>query len=343
MGRNFACLTLAATAVLALASGAAQAQTAPQPQRPRLSMQPALGPLPEAWQKAEVLPLWPGNTMPETGFKSHPVPADAPGTFLRNIDKPALRLFRPAKANGAAVLVIPGGAYDFISILNEGVSVAENLTAKGYTVFVLTYRLPGEGWSHRADVPLQDAQRAMRVIRADAAKYGLQPGRFAVLGFSAGGHLSATLATDFAQEVYAARDAVDRQDARPDAVGLIYPVIAARPPYTHGLSARRLLGSRPSPEAIARRSPAERVTTATPPVFLVHALDDGAVPPENSLLMLEALRAAKRPVELHLYEEGGHGFGLGAPEASSGHWIDSFDLWLQRVFATPLAPPSDRD
>ncbi|WP_227698474.1 alpha/beta hydrolase [Sphingomonas hengshuiensis] len=305
-------------------------------------MQPALGPLPEAWRAAEVIPLWTG-AMPESGFKAHPVPADSPGTFLRNIETPAMRLFRPARPNGAAVLVIPGGAYDFISILNEGVSVAENLTAKGYTVFVLTYRLPGEGWSHRADVPLQDAQRALRTIRAKAADFGLQQGRFAVLGFSAGGHLAATLATDFGQEVYTARDATDRLDARPDAVGLIYPVITAKPPFTHGLSAERLLGTRPTPEAIARRSPADRVTTATPPTFLVHSLDDGAVPVENSLLMLEALRAAKRPVEAHFFEEGGHGYGLGAPEASTGHWIDSFDLWLQRVFATPPAPVSDRD
>ena len=287
---------------------------------------------PAAWTAAPFVPLWTG-TPPGGGFRPVTVPADSPATFLRNIEQPGLRLFRPARANGASVLVVPGGAYDFLSIGNEGVDIAQRLNALGYTVYVLVYRLPGEGWANRADVPLQDAQRGLRMVRAAASKDGLDPHRVAVLGFSAGGHLAATLETDFAQIVYPARDAVDRIDARPDAAALIYPVIAAAPPFTHALSAERLLGKKPSAAAIARRSPADHVTATTPPTFLLHAMDDGAVVPDNSMAMMAALRRAGRPVEAHFAAEGGHGFGVGSPTLPVGHWVETFDHWLQRQFA----------
>ncbi len=287
---------------------------------------------PAAWTDAPFVPLWTG-TPPGGGFRAVQVPADSPATFLRNIQQPGLRLFRPARANGASVLVIPGGAYDFLSIGNEGVDIAQRLNALGYTVYVLVYRLPGEGWANRSDVPLQDAQRGLRMVRAAAGRDGLDPHRVAVLGFSAGGHLAATLETDFAQPVYAPRDATDRIDARPDAAALIYPVIAASPPFTHALSAERLLGPKPDAALVARRSPADHVTATTPPTFLLHAMDDGAVVPDNSLAMMAALRRAGRPVEAHFAAEGGHGFGVGAPTLPVGHWVEAFDHWLQRSFA----------
>jgi acetyl esterase/lipase len=326
---------MVATAAPALAQDApAAAPAGPPPGMPRFPTT-----VPAAWTAAEQRFLWPGAP-PESGFRAQAAPPGTPPIFLRNIDLPYLRVFRPERANGTAVLVIPGGAYDFISIQNEGVDVAAALNARGLTVFVLIYRLPGEGWSHRADVPLQDAQRAMRLIRGDAARYQVDARRVAVLGFSAGGHLAATLATDFDQRSYAPRDAVDRLDARPDAAGLIYPVIAARPPLTHALSATRLLGDRPTPEDVARRSPADRVTTATPPVFLAHSLDDPAVPSDNALAMMQAMRAAKRPVEAHFFEEGGHGYGVGRPERPNGAWPVLFVEWLERTLATrPAAAP----
>ncbi|WP_294321655.1 alpha/beta hydrolase [uncultured Sphingomonas sp.] len=293
---------------------------------------------PAAWTAAPFVPLWTG-TPPGGGFRRVAVPADSPATFLRNIDRPGLRLFRPARANGASVMVIPGGAYDFLSIGNEGVEIAERLNALGYTVYVLVYRLPGEGWANRSDVPLQDAQRGLRMVRAAATKDGLDPHRVAVLGFSAGGHLAATLETDFAQGVYAPRDATDRIDARPDAAALIYPVIAASAPFTHALSAERLLGPKPDATAVARRSPVDHVTATTPPTFLLHAMDDGAVVPDNSLAMMAALRRAGRPVEAHFLAEGGHGFGVGSSTLPAGHWVEAFDHWLQResAKATPSA------
>ncbi len=309
------------------------------PRLPLSSERPAPA-MPAAWAEAATVPLWPEGT-PSGGYAPRTGVGTPPPIFVRNIDKPRLHVFRPATPNGAAILVMPGGAYDFVSIANEGLAVAQDFTARGYTVFVLLYRLPGEGWKDRADVPLQDAQRAMRIIRSEAKRYQVDPALVAAIGFSAGGHLAATLATDYAQSVYSPRDAIDRLDAKPAAVGLIYPVIEAEPPYTHRMSAERLLGEAPTPEAIARRSPARRVTIATPPIFLLHALDDGAVPPENSLAMLAAMRRIGRPVEAHFTEEGGHGFGLGSPAAPAGHWSSMFDLWLRRYLGMPaptLAP-----
>ncbi|KQM13748.1 esterase [Sphingomonas sp. Leaf24] len=321
--RSFS-LRAASLLALAMLSTAGSAQT-PRPAPPT------------AWTSAPFVPLWTGAP-PGGGFKAVAVPANDPATFLRNIDQPGLRRFTPARPNGASVLVIPGGAYTFLSIGNEGVDIAGRLTALGYTVYVLTYRLPGEGWADRADVPLQDAQRGLRMVRAAATKDGLDPHKIAVLGFSAGGHLAATLETDFAQAVHAPRDAIDRIDARPDAAALIYPVIAATAPFTHAQSAAQLLGKNPDPAAIARRSPAGHVTATTPPTFLLHAMDDGAVVPDNSLLMMAALRRAGRPVEAHFLAEGGHGFGVGPANLPAGHWVEMFDRWLQRSLAETSRP-----
>lgn len=304
----------------ALASAAAVAQPPQMPPRH----------IPTAWIEAPSIDLWPNGT-PEGGFSPIKLPIEnAPPVFMHNVDKPYLRVFRPAKSNGRAVLAIPGGAYFFVSIDNEGAEMGEALAAMGYTVFVLVYRLPGEGWANRSDVPLQDAQRAMRVIRSRAQTYGLDPAQVSVVGFSAGGHLAATLATDFAQSVYAPKDSIDQLDARPKSVGLIYPVISMRSPDTHADSRRYLLGDDPTAEAVARRSPAAQVGPDTPPIFLMHALDDFAVPPSNSLEMLQAMRVAGRPVDAHLFEEGGHGFGLGRPDLPVRQWLNLFTAFLDR-------------
>lgn len=324
---------------LAGAAGVAALATASAPpsSSARAAQFPPLPPMPREWIDAEQIALWPQGA-PGTGFAARAVPADWPDIMVRNIDRPVLRVFRPATPNGRALLVLPGGAYTFVSIFNEGVDVARAMTARGYTVFVLTYRLPDEGWVDRADVPLQDAQRAVRVIRANAARYRVDPARVAAIGFSAGGHLGATLATGFAERVYAPRDAADALPARPDAVALIYPVISVTPPDTHAESAMRLLGEAPSPALVARRSPALHVTADTPPVFLVHALDDKAVPAANSLTMLRAMQAANRPVEVHLFEAGNHAFGIGRPGSPSARWPELFDAWLDRhLGAAPQA------
>lgn len=297
--------------------------------RPPLQTPAGGGPLPLEWTVAESIALWadlpPGApTVPPTRSQT------LDPAFITGVVRPELKVFRPARSNGRALLVIPGGAYTFISIRNEGTDVARVMTARGYTVFVLVYRLPGEGWADRADVPLQDAQRAMRVIRSGAASFGIDPAYVAVLGFSAGGHLAASLITAASEPVYTPRDAADLLDARPACAGLIYPVIAADAPYTHALSAQRLLGPAPAPAAVARRSPALHVDVATPPTLLVHAMDDEAVPYQNTILFLDALRTAHRPTEVHLFEEGGHGFGIGPANAPAGQWPALFAAFLDR-------------
>lgn len=263
----------------------------------------------------EVLSLWPGRIPGEQGariVRKLNERAKTPGShdrWVTGIDAPALVVKRPASPNGAAVLLVPGGGYGFLSYDNEGIEQARWLNALGVTCFILLYRLPGEGWGSRELVPLQDAQRAMRVIRTNAKRFGVQPQRIAVLGFSAGGHLAGSLATRHAEASYAPVDAADRLSARPDLAGLIYPVISMDATITHKGSSDNLLGLAPAPAALAAASVDRRVTTDTPPVFLVHASDDTIVPVANSLAMYGAMLAAKRPAELHVFDEGGHGFG----------------------------------
>lgn len=280
------------------------------------------------WDGADTISLWDGPA-PNGGFSAQALPAGSPPIFLRNIRDPYLRVFRPAKSNGRSLLSIPGGAYTFVSIANEGVDVARDMTARGYTVFVLVYRLPGEGWSGREDVPLQDAQRAVRVIRGRSAEFGCDPEQVYAVGFSAGGHLAASLAVGFAERIYTRRDAHDDLSARPRAIGLVYPVISQVEGIGHAESTLRLLGPDPSMANMVRRSPDIHVGPETPPTFLLHAMDDPAVPIENSLLMMGALRGARRPVEAHFFERGGHGFGAGSANQPHSAWLQLFARWME--------------
>jgi acetyl esterase/lipase len=301
-----------------------------QPALERSALSPSGG-LTDAWVKAPRIPLWPGDPPGAGGFTRQPRPGDWSPLFLNNIVEPELRVFHPPRSNGHALLVVPGGAYWFISSGNEGVEVARRMNELGMTVFVLTYRLPGEGWQSRSDVPLQDAQRAMRVIRTHARHFRINPDKLSVLGFSAGGHLAATLATQHSEVTYTGVDAADRLSARPLAAGLVYPVVTMEPPWAHAQSRSLLLGDNPTDAEVQRRSPEHHVDAATPPIFMVHSFDDGAVPIENSLRLMNALREAQRPVEAHLFQEGGHGFGVGHPNTPSEHWSGVFASWVRRV------------
>lgn len=297
--------------------------------REALKIPQGTGPLPPEWVSAPAIPLWEGTPPGAPTVAPRPSGALDP-TFITGVARPELRLFRPVKSNGRALLVIPGGAYTFVSVRNEGVDVARVYTALGYTVFVLVYRLPGEGWADRADVPLQDAQRAMRLIKAHAGHHGIAVDAVGVIGFSAGGHLAASLITSGREQLYAPRDTADALDPMPHCAALVYPVISAEAPWTHHQSAQMLLGPDPSPAAVARRSPARHVGPHTPPTLLVHAIDDEAVPYQNTMLFLDAMRAGKRPVELHLFEEGGHGFGIGPSNAPAGQWPALFAAFAHR-------------
>jgi acetyl esterase/lipase len=297
---------------------------------------PALAQTPDTipWPPREGFRLWPGAppgaeaTLP----RFDPEMRGDPGRRelqLRGVATPTVYVFRPAKPNGIGLLSAPGGGYEFLAASNEGLAPAAMFCAMGYTVFVLVYRLPAEGWQHRSDVPLQDAQRAMRLIRARARDYGIDPARIGVIGFSAGGHVAASLATAYEEPVYPIADAADRQPARPDFAGLIYAVTTLREPYTHQGSRDNLLGAAPSSGLVDRRSPSLHVDPRTPPSFALHALDDRVVPPECSIEWLAACRAHNRPVEAHFIQRGGHGFGVGLARSDPGaDWPILFDRWI---------------
>ncbi|ALL12913.1 alpha/beta hydrolase [Caulobacter henricii] len=280
---------------------------------------------------AETIELWPAGppgaeavTAVETVLERGD-PKGLRDRALTHIRKPALAVFRPKTPNGAAVMLIPGGGYERVVMDKEGYETARWLADRGYTCFVLFYRLPGDGWSAGPDVPLQDAQRGLRLVRSRAAALGFSANRIAIMGFSAGGHVAASLTTRFSARVYDRIDAVDDLSARPDLSALIYPVITMAAPSVHAGSRKQLLGANPTPEQIQLYSPDRQVGADAPPVFLLHAVDDKSVPVENTLLMFASLKARSIPTEMHVFNEGGHGFGLrfiaGKPVAA---WPDLF-------------------
>ncbi len=289
----------------------------------------------EVAEPDEVISLWPTGVpggVP-SGLTESIVARDNPFGLLdraaHDVTAPSLSVFRPARPDGSAILIIPGGGYKWVVIDKEGFEGARHFSARGATVYVLRYRLPHQGWAAGPDAPLQDAQRAMRVIRSRTDIDSIDPARVMVMGFSAGGHLAGTLAMRFDAPVYDAQDAVDSLAVRPDAAALIYPVATMTRPFAHEGSRLCLLGTNPSPEVVYSWSLETMVRGNMPPVFLMHAEDDAAVPVENALMLYTALRAADLPVALHLFETGGHGFGLrgiaGTPLES---WPDLISGWL---------------
>lgn len=249
--------------------------------------------------------------------------------IVRGVRTPTLSVFRPRHGNGSAVLIVPGGGYRHVVVDKEGFEAARWFAARGIAAYVLRYRLPGDGWSAGADVALQDAQRAMRVLREQA---GIDAGRVALLGFSAGGHVSAMLATRF--DAPLAPDG-DTRTAQPSMTCLMYPVITMGAD-AHAGSRGFLLGPAPSAEAIVRYSMEQHARGDMTPTMLVHAADDDAVPLSNTMAMHTALRTAQVRTELHVFEEGGHGFGLRfVRDKPAGAWPQLFHAWASRhgVFA----------
>lgn len=243
-------------------------------------------------------------------------------------DKPTLTIWLPPadKAVGTGVVVCPGGGYGGLATDHEGVQVAKWLNSLGVAAFVLEYRHRGKGYGHPA--PLDDAQRALRTVRARAAEFKIEPDRIGVLGFSAGGHLASTLATHFDKGKPDATDAIGRAACRPDFAILVYPVISLAASYTHGGSKGNLLGPDPDAKLVESLSNETQVTAETPPTFLVHTTEDTAVPPENSIAFYLALVKAKVPAELHIYEKGAHGLGLAPNQAGMKNWPATCADWL---------------
>ena len=275
-------------------------------------------------------PLWPGDppgspTNPDVDDETKSpdaVPEHEPGTFER-VGRPSMFVFQSARPSGAAALMFPGGGY--VHVAMGGGFIPRRLNAVGITVFVLKYRLPSGRWAAGPDAVLQDGQRAMRLIRANAARYAVDPSKVAVLGFSAGGHGAATLVARSSAQTYDVIDDADTQNARPDLAGLMFPVIALDRSFAHAVSRDRLLGADAPVSVAARYSPDLHVTPDAPPTFLAHACDDEVVPVENSIAMYTALRAANVSAELHVFQQGGHGLKLlGTPHRV---WMDLFLPW----------------
>jgi acetyl esterase/lipase len=314
-------------ALTASLAGQAAAQTAP----PEVAGKPLPPGLP---QPHGTIDLWPAGA---PGMPAKPpverVEERSTDTALNDravfgIIRPRLVVFRPQIPNGAAIMIAPGGSYRLVVVDKEGYELARWFTARGFTVFVLFYRLPGDGWAAGPNVALSDAQRAMRLIRSRAADFAIQPDRVAAMGFSAGGHLCADLVARFDASTYRAVDAADTLSARPIVGAPIYPVMSMRAPIAHAGSRELLVGSNASPALEDAHSPHLHVQPDSPPCFLAAAEDDDAVPVENTLLFRAALKAAKVPVETHLFTHGGHGFGLrrvvGKP---AGIWPELFLNW----------------
>ena len=263
-------------------------------------------------------------------------PQGAPGALGKDDkDIPTLTPYlpEPAKATGAAIVICPGGGYGGLAP-HEGVDYARFLNEHGIAGFVLKYRLGSSGYRHPA--MLMDAARALRTVRARATEWNLDPKRIGIMGSSAGGHLASTLLTHFDSGRPDDPDPIERQSSRPDLGILCYPVITMGE-FTHQGSKNNLLGKDPSPELVKNLSNELQVTTNTPPTFLWHTWEDNAVPVENSLQFAAALRKANVPFDLHIYQKGAHGLGLGSAKWDPEHrhpWTQDCLFWLKvRGFA----------
>ena len=242
-------------------------------------------------------------------------------------DQPSITVFLPpaGKATGTAVVICPGGGYGALAVEHEGNAVAAFLNQHGVAAFVLRYRIA----PYRHPAPLLDAQRAIRTVRARAREWGIDPGRVGIMGFSAGGHLASTAATHFDDGKPEAEDPVDRVGCRPDFAILCYAVITLKPPYAHMGSRNNLLGKDAGEKLVQSLCNDEQVTARTPPTFLFHTDSDGGVKPENSVLFYLALKKAKVPAELHIYEKGPHGVGLAPKDPILSTWSERLIGWLQ--------------
>ena len=283
-------------------------------------------PSPTATVPVEEIRLWPGAP-PGEGGASGPERIGAEGSATGaywNVSVPRMEVYRPARPNGTAILVLGGGGYYRIQIGSAARPIARWLQSEGVTAFVLFYRLPADGWSPEA--PFQDGQRAMRIIRTRAAAYGLDPAKLGVIGSSAGGHLAGMLATQGEARYYDPLDATDQAPATPIFAGLIYPVVSLRPPIDTTRTRRELARA---PDAVARLSVEQHVTPTTPPIFLAHAADDPIADPRHSLWLFEAMRAAGRPAELHIFSSGGHSWGMGPPGSQVAAWPELFARWAR--------------
>lgn len=276
--------------------------------------------------KQLVIPLW-NKSIPDGPGPTGKEKITDRGSITK-ISEPRLIAHLPAHPGGTAILVISGGGYAHLEQGKESGPAAQWLASKGIVAFELIYRLPDEGWA-TPDVPFEDGQRAMRVMRSQARRFGFNEHKLGIMGFSAGGHLAAMIETEPDKRLYTSTDDIDLLDARPDFVALLYPVITMLPPYDKTHSREELLAGNTDERKAKDYSPELHVHDNTPPTFLAQAMDDPISPVENSKMMYAALQRHNVLSELHLFPTGGHGWGMGAKGSPVHKWPKLFETWAR--------------
>ncbi|MCX8667261.1 alpha/beta hydrolase [Acetobacteraceae bacterium B3987] len=255
-------------------------------------------------------PLWPEDGAVEP-------PRVAQGGRVSRIYAPGLHIIRPARPNGAAVIIAAGGGYGHIAVGHEALPVARWLVSLGVTAAILLYRLPREGWAEGMEAPLADARQALKMVQAGKIGGTIDAQRVALMGFSAGGHLMGLTA-------------LQEHDVPPALLMLLYPVVSVAPPFTRSRTSRICLGDDPTPERAARWSLSPHVRDDAPPLFMAHALDDPIVSPAQEKQLLRAYQQHRRPCEEHCFSTGGHGFGLGCKGGPTEQWPALAELWMKQ-------------
>ncbi len=282
----------------------------------------------------EIIPLWSGNIPNHRETDEVETQRNENILWIENVQEPSLEIYLPTKQNatGKAVVICPGGGYQGLAYDWEGTDFAKFLNSKGIAAFVLKYRLPKSKSiisGHKA--PLQDAQRAIRLVRFNSEKWNVSRNQIGIMGFSAGGHLASTLGTHYDDYKDSLPDNIDSLSARPDFMILIYPVITMKSIYTHEGSRNNLLGDKPEQELIDFYSNELHVNKNTPPTFIVHSSDDDVVPVMNSILFYQALAKEKIYSEMHIYPEGGHGYSLAIGKGHLQTWTDRLSEWIESL------------
>jgi acetyl esterase/lipase len=279
-----------------------------------------------------VLKVWPNGipgSIKNDSYSEKVTESNGIPSRYEKVTDPSLTVFLPSaeKATGTAVLICPGGGYGVLAFDHEGFAIARWLNDNGIAGIILKYRLPSDLiMTNKSVGPLQDAQEAIRILRRNREHWKINPGKIGVIGFSAGGHLASTLSTHFAEKVYEVNDTTS---ARPDFSLLIYPVISFDASFTHMGSRNNLIGNNPTKEAVDHFSNELQITDKTPPTFLVHSSDDKVVPVKNSLVYYEGLVKNNITAEMHIFQKGGHGYGLSVDKGTQSSWPDLCIKWLK--------------
>ncbi|WDS34949.1 alpha/beta hydrolase [Pseudoxanthomonas sp.] len=288
-----------------------------------------LGIVPTAWAQAgtvETIDLWPAGSLPKATSGPEKVGSNGSANgAVSNVSNPRIEIYRAAKPNGSAALIVGGGGYFRIQIGTAARPMAQWLASIGVTSAVLYYRLPADGW--KAEAPFQDGQRAMRLMRSHAAEWGVDPDKIGIIGSSAGANLSGITATRWDHDFYPRIDAVDTLSSRPDFLGMLYPVVSMKPPLDKTRSARELSTQ---PDYQSAYSVEDHVRADMPPMFIAQAVDDPIVDVGHSLLLYQTALKTKVPVELHEFETGGHSWGMGVPGTAPAQWPRLFATWARR-------------